>query len=297
MELDKNFKDCLVGLASAAVRKDIEDVHECTDYLARRLEGHGEHGCADGLRWVWFGATNDAWPLRHWEDAWCDLDDDDRLYSVYDTERLAEVRDVWEPPSVLTPEQRTMVKEILCVAKSRLQQDEPLPTCVFTSGTAIQEPFDLALYIAGELGIECFLVEFRDEIKSRARPWSEQLDWLREFATEIPGVLVLRNVERICNSALVYDGWRVEELKCVRESFLNDLLELESPTVVVACTNLEMRLDAGAWERFDYRMELNVAEPDPGLMVFRSISLGDPEGFRKAVASLPAKDKRSIPST
>lgn len=294
MELDKNFKDCLVGLASAAVRKDIEDVLECTAYIARRLEGHGEQGCADRLRWIWSGSMNDLRPRLHWGADWSDLDDDDRLYFIYETDQL---QDVYEPPSVLTPEQRAMVKEILYVAGPRLRQDEPLPTCVFTSGTAIQEPFDLARYIAGELEIECFLVEFRGEIESRAGRWSDQLERLREFAAETPCVLVLRKVERICDSTYVYDGWRVEELKCVRESFLNDLLELESPTVVVACTNLEMRLDAGAWERFDYRMELNVAEPDPGLMVFRSISLGDPEGFRKAVESLPAKDKRSIPST
>lgn len=48
--------------------------------------------------------------------------------------------------------------------------------------------------------------------------------------------------------------------------------------------------EAGKWERFGYRMELNVAEPDPGLMVFRSVALGDPEGLRKAVAALRAKD-------
>lgn len=292
MELDKNFKDCLVGLAIAGVRKDIEDVLACTAYVARRLEGHGEQGCADRLRWI-VGSCNlrdGVRPPGRWVGAWRDLDDDNLLYSTYRTKRLDEFPDVREPPSVLTPEQRAMVKEILCVARSRLQQDEPLPTCVYTFGTAIRVPFDLARYIAGQLRIPCFVIEFSDEFESRAGRWFRQLDRLREFAAVAPCVLVLRKVERICNSVFVNDGWRVEELKWVREGFLNDLLELECPTVVVACTNMEMDLDAGAWERFGYRMELNAAEPDPRLMLFRSISLRDPEGVCKAVASLPAKD-------
>ena len=292
MELDKNFKDCLVGLASAAVRKDIEDVLACTVYVARRLEGHGVQDCADKLRWIVGSCSfrDGVRPPGHWVGDWRYLNDDDPLYSTYRTKRLAEFPDVREPPSVLTPEQCAIVKEILCVARSRLQQDEPLPTCMFTFGTAIREPFDLACYIAGQLRVPCFVVEFSDEIESRAGRWFRQLDRLREFAAMAPCVLVLRKVERICNSVFVNDGWRVEELKWVREGFLNDLLELECPTVVVACTNMEMDLDAGGWERFGYRMELNAAEPDPRLMLFRSISLGDPEGLRKAIASLPAKD-------
>ena len=292
MELDRNFKDSLVGLVLAALRKDIEDVHECTAYIARRLEGHCEEDCAHTLRWVMCGceSIDGVPPHGHWLDEWCDLDDDDLLYEVYETEQIAESRDLCEPPSILTPEQRTMLTEFLCVARSRMQQGEPLPTCMFTYGTAIQEPFDLALHIAGELGVECFLVEFRHEDESRARRWSGQLYRLCEFAAGIPCVLVLRKVERICNAAFGTDSWRVEELKCVREEFLDDLLKLEAPTVVVACTNREMKLDAGEWERFGYRMELNDAEPDPGLMVFRSVALGDPEGLRKAVAALRAKD-------
>ena len=292
MELDRNFEDSVVGLVCAALRKDIEDVDECTAYIARRLEGYGVQDCADKLRWLLYRSESidGVPPAGRWQDEWCYLDDDDLLYTVYETEQVVESRDVRRPPSILTPEQRTMVKEVLSVARSRMQQGKPLPTCMFTYGTAIQEPFDLALHIAGELGVECFLIEFTDEDESRACRWSGQLYRLCEFAAEMPCVLVLRKVERICNLAFSKDSWRIEQLKCVREEFLNDLLRLEAPTVVVACTNVEMKLDAGEWERFGYRMELNVAEPDPGLMVFRSVALGDPEGLRKAVAALRAKD-------
>lgn len=292
VELDKNFKDCLAGLVGAGARKDVEDVHECTAYIAKRLEGHGMQDFADSLRWIVLmsGSLDGVWTLGQWEDDLYNLDDVDRLYSVYGTARLAESRDLRKPPAVLTPEQLAMVKEILAVARSRLQHSEPLPTCLFTYGTAIQEPFDLALHIARELGIECSLVEFTEEIEKRSRRWSGQLFHLCEFAAASPRVLVLRKVERICNSVFVNDGWRVEQLKCVRERFLDDLLKLEAPTVVVACTNLEMDLDAGDWERFGYRMELNAAEPDPGLMAFRSVGLGDGEGLQKALAAFSAKD-------
>lgn len=35
---------------------------------------------------------------------------------------------------------------------------------------------------------------------------------------------------------------------------------LEVPTVVVACTNMEMELAPEDWEHFGYRIELNAAE-------------------------------------
>ena len=282
----------MAGLLVAALRNDIEDVHECAAYVAKRLEGHGVQGCADRLRMILGGCDfiDGVWTPERWAEDWRYLDDDDQLYSVYETRRLVESRDLREPPSILTPEQRATVKEILNVAESRLQQGEPLPTCILTHGTAVQEPFNLALYIARRLSIECFMVKFRDPYESRSGRWSGQLHGLCEFAAAKPRVLVLRDIEKICNSVLVEDSWRKEALKCIRDRFLKKLSKLGNPTVVVACTNMEMKLDAGDWDLFGYRMELNATEPDPALMAFRSVALGDPAGFRKAIASLPSKD-------
>lgn len=292
MELDKNFEDSMAGLLVAALRNDIEDVHECAAYVAKRLEDHGVQGCADRLRRILGGCDfiDGVWTPERWAEDWCDLDDDDQVYSVYETKRLVESRDLRQPPSILTPEQRATVKEILNVAESRLQQREPLPTCILTYGTAVKEPFDLALYIARRLSIECFMVKFRDPYESRSGRWSGQLHGLCEFAAATPRVLVLRDIEKICNSVRVEDSWRKEALKCIRDRFLKKLSKLGNPTVVVACTNMEMKLDAGDRDRFGYRMELNAAEPDPALMAFRSLALGDPKGFQKAIASLPSKD-------
>ena len=297
MQLDKNFEDSLAGLLVAALGNDVEDVHECAAYVAKRLEGHGAQNCADRLRRILGGGDfiDGVWTPERWADDWCNLDDDDRLYSVYETKRLAEYRNVREPPSVLAPEQRATVKEILNVARSRLQQGEPHSTCMLAFGTAVQEPFDLALYIARKLGVECFLVEFSGPHEARVGRWSGQLHRLCEFAAQTPLVLVLRMIEDACNSVYVEDSWRVAELKCIRDRFLKRLSMLGTPTVVVACTNMEMNLDAGDWERFDYQMELNAAEPKPWLMVFRSFALGDQEGMGKAIASLPAKDRENVP--
>ena len=289
MQLDKNFEDCLAGLLVAALGNDVEDVHECAAYVAKRLEGHGAQNCADRLRRILGGGNfiDGVWTPERWADDWCYLDDDDRLYSVYETKRLAEHRDVREPPSVLAPEQRATVKEILNVARSRLQQGEHLPTCMLTYGTAVEEPFDLALYIARKLGIDCFAVRFNDPFESRVGRWSGQLHSLCEFAARTPRVLVLLKIEKICNSALVEDRWRVAELKCVRDRFLKRLSMLGTPTVVVACTNFEMELDTGDWDRFGYRMELNAIEPNPALLAIRCAVLDDSEGLRKLIASFP----------
>ena len=274
MELDQNFQDSLAELLVAARRKDREDLNECAAYVAKRLEGFGVPEFADRLRRI-VGAhdfIDGVWAPDRWANNWFRLDDDDRLFSIFDTKRSAESPKTHAPPSILTSEQHAMIEEILYVGKSRLKKLEPRSTCILTYGTAVEEPFYMALYIARQIQLECFRVEILNPYESRIGCWSGQLHWLREFAAKKPCLWILRTIEHICNTTFAPDGWRVEELICARNKFLKDLSLLDTPSVVVACTNFEMKLDAEVWEPFSYRMELNAAEPNPWLLFARNIA-------------------------
>ena len=289
MELDKNFKGSLIGLLGAALQKDIDDVRDCAAFVAKRIENYGEKDCADTLRAILGSGdfVDGAWTPQSWVDESHRREEEDRLLRVYTSTQAAQAPDSDAPPSILTSENRAMIEEILEVARGRLQRQEPHPTCVLVYGTAIQEPVDLAQYIARRLGLEFVGIEPAKAYEPRVGRWSGQLHKLCTIAARRPRVLALLNLEKICDPALVQDSWRIEELKCIRDRFLKELSMLEVPTVVVACTNMEMELAPEDWERFGYRIELNAAEPDPWLLAGRGLALDGFEGFVKAVSSLP----------
>ena len=295
VELDKNFKDSLTGLVLAALRNDNEDVKDCAAFVAKRLEGYGEKDCAETLRRMLGRGdfVDGAWTPRRW---WGDTsyqEKEEQLYGVYGAVQVTKSWNTFNPPSILTPDQRTTVEEILNVARVRLQDSEPRPTCVLTYGTAVEEPVELAHYIARQLRIECFVVQPGKKIDPRVGRWSGQLHRLSESVVEPPCVLVLKDLEDFCNSTYVEDSWRVEELKCVRDRFLKNLSMLEAPTVVVACTNMEMNLDPEDWERFTYRMELNAAEPNVWILLARGVAKDGLKGFRKVYSTLSEKDRQT----
>ena len=280
MELDKNFEDSLAGLVFAALRKDTEDVKDCAAFVTKRLEGYGSKDCAEKLRQM-LGERNfvdGAWTPERWWGETHGQEKEGQVYGFYGPRQGVEVRDTPDPPSILTPDQRMTVEEILTVARRRLQDSEPCPTCMLTYGTAVQEPFHLAFYIARQLRLECTVIVPHSTVDSRVGRWSGQLHRLREYAAGKPRVLVLGNLHDFCNSAFVKGSWRAEELKCIRDRFLEVLSMLESPTVVVACTNMEMELDPENWERFTYRMELNATDPNPWLLLARSVARYVSEG-------------------
>lgn len=297
MELDQNFQDSLAELLVAARRRDSEVLDECAAYVAKRLEGFGVPEFADRLRRI-VGAgdfINGVWAPDRWANNWFRLDDDDRLFSIFETKRSAESPKTHAPPSILTSEQHAMIEEILNVGKSRLKKLEPRSTCMLTYGTAVEEPYYMALYIARQLQLESFRVEILNPHEPRIGCWSGQLHWLREFAAKKPRVWILRKIEHICDTTYAESSWRAEELKSTRARFLKDLSMLDTAAVVVACTNYEMYLDAEAWEPFSYRMELNATEPDPLLLAFRKLALRDYEGARKTLKSLPPKNRGEPP--
>ena len=288
MELDKYFRGSLIGLVGAALRQDVNDVRDCAAYVAKRVADSGEEGCAVTLRSM-LGEDefiDGAWTPRHWVDDSIQREDEDQLLRVYH-KQTARPLGSDAPPSILTPESRTMIEEILKVARGRLQKQEPLPTCVLVYGTAIQEQVDLAQYMARRLGLELVGVEPLMESEPRVGRWSGQLHRLCEVAANRPRLWALRMLEKICDPALVRDGWRIEELKCIRDRFLKNLSTLGTPAVVVACTNMEMELAPEDWERFSYRIELNAAEPDPWLLLGRGLAADGFEGVEKALSNLP----------
>ena len=287
MQVDKDFEGGLAGLLLAAARNDIEDVKDCAAYVAKRLHGHGATECADRMRRM-LGSENfvdGAWTPERWADQRYRIDDEDWIYSVYRTKTSTEPGETLELPPILAPEQRAMIEEIVTVARSRLQQGEPLPTCILAYGTAVQEPLELARYIARQLCIECFVVQFDNPFGSQVGRWAGQLHRLCSFAAKSPCVLVLRSIDNVYDPVCVKDSWRVEELKCIRAKFLKDLSMLGTPTVVVACTNYEMKLDATDWDRFGYWVELNAAEPFPWVLALRSDALGDMDETEKIISS------------
>jgi len=291
MEPDKNFKGSLLGLLGAALRHDIEDVKDCAAFVAKRLEGYGVKDCADQFREIL--GTGDfiggAWTPRYMGDEFRYREEGPPLFRAFESERPAKFRENQDPPSILTPEQRVTIQEVLEVARVRLQKLEPLPTCMLVYGTAIQEPMDLVRYLARQLRLWWFAVEPINVVESRTGRWSGQLHKLCEVAAHGPCVAAVLKLDKICAPAFIQDSWRVEELKCIRDRFLKNLTTLGTPTVVVACTNMEMELDAADWDRFSFRMELNAAEPDPWLAAARGLALDGFDGLEKAVSSLPAE--------
>lgn len=289
MELDKNLRGSLTGLLGAALRKDIPDVKDCAAFVAKRLQDQGEKDCAQDLRNLLGGEDfiDGAWTPQHWVDETHHREREDPLLRIFRSYEGAQPLGSAAPPSILTAENRTIVKEILEVARLRLQRQEPLPTCVLVYGTAIQEPVDLARYIARQLELEFVGIEPTKVCERRVGRWSGQLHRLCDVATKRPRVWALLKLEKFCDSALVQDSWRIEELKCVRDRFLKELSLLETPAVVVACTNMEMELAPEDWERFSYRIELNAAEPDPWLLLGRGLAAYGFDGFEKAFESLP----------
>lgn len=235
-----------------------------------------------------------AWTPGHWwRETYCQ-EKEDQLYGVYGPPQGVEVRDTCDPPSILTPDQCMTVEEILNVTRRRLQDSELRPACMLTHGTAVQEPFDLAFYIARQLRLECTVIVPHSTLDSRVGRWSGQLHRLREYPAGKPRVLVLGKLDEFCNSALVKDSWRAEELKCIRDRFLKALSMLELPTVVVACTNLEMELDPEDWERFTDRMELNAADPNPWLLAARIVARYISEGYPGVPPGQFAKDWQTL---
>ena len=288
MELDKNFSGSLIGLVGVALRQDVNDVRDCAAYVAKRVADSGEQDCADTLRTM-LGEDefiDGAWTPRHWVDDSIRREDEDQLLRVYQSKQAARPGSD-APPSILTPENRTKIEEILEVARGRLQKQEALPTCVLVYGTAIQEQVDLAQYMARRLELEFVGVEPIMECEPRVGRWSGQLHKLWEVAAKRPRMWALRKLEKICAPAMVRDGWRIEELKCIRDRFLKNLSTLGTPALVVACTNMEMELAPEDWERFSYRIELNAAEPDPWLLLGRGLAADGFEGVEKALSTLP----------
>ena len=289
MELDKNFRGSLIGLVGAALRQDLNDVRDCAAYVAKRVADYGEKDCADTLRSM-LGEDefiDGAWTPRYWVDDSVQREDEDQLLRVYQSKQTARPLGSDAPPPILTIESRAMIEEILEVARGRLQNQEPLPTCVLVYGTAIQEQVDLAQYMARRLELEFVGVEPLMACEPRVGRWSGQLHRLCEVAANRPRLWALRKLEKICDPAMVRDGWRIEELKCIRDRFLKNLSTLGTPAVVVACTNMEMELAPEDWERFSYRIELNAAEPDPWLLLGRGLAADGFEGVEKALSTLP----------
>lgn len=212
MELDKNFRGSLAGLLRAALRQDIEDVKDCAAFVAKRLEDQGEQECADNMRSMLGAAdfVDGAWTPQCWGDESHRREEEDPLLRVYTFTQAAQPPDSDAPPSILTPENRAVIEEILKVARGRLQRQEPHPTCVLVYGTAIQEPVDLAQYIARRLGLEFVGIEPAKAYEPRVGRWSGQLHKLCEIAARRPRVLALLELEQICNPALVQDSWRIE---------------------------------------------------------------------------------------
>lgn len=294
MELDKNLRGSLVGLLNAALRQDVEDAKDCAAFVAKRLEDQGEKECADNLRST-LGAKDfidGAWTPQCWGDESHYWAEEDPLFRIYRSMQAAQPSDSEEPPAILTSENRAMVEEILKVARGRLQRQEPHPTCVLVYGTSIQAPVDLAQYVARQLGLEFIGIEPAKQYEPRVGRWSGQLHTLCKVAAKRPRVVAFVKLERICAPAMVQDSWRIEELKCIRDRFLKDLSLLETPTVVVASTNLEMELAPEDWDRFSYRIEVNDAEPNGWLMASRSLASGGFEGLAKAVESLPPEVRK-----
>lgn len=244
----------LFRIVNGALSLDIDKVRNYTSFLADKMDGEGDASSARRLRKM-LAETDHL--LRPTDTAFTralPVDSESRFPIV---EHVA-LRELTEPPVVLTEDQWNTVREFISIAKSHALLDAngvhgSINLLMYgPPGTGKSR---LARYITKELGLELYIARLDGLISSFLGSTSKNIRALFDFAAKTPCVLFLDEFDAIAK--LRGDTQELGELKRVVNSFIQNLDSLGPHTIVLAATNHESLLDSAVWRRFGYRLELS----------------------------------------
>ena len=171
---------------------------------------------------------------------------------------IERVRQVVEPPLVLSDQQSATLREFLSVAKSHAQLEaEGVDSAVslLMYGPPGCGKSRLARHVASELGLDLYVARLDGLVSSYLGSTSKNIRALFDFAASRPCVLFLDEFDAIAK--LRGDTQEFGELKRVVNSFIQNLDTIGKQSIILAATNHESLLDAAIWRRFTYRLELS----------------------------------------
>jgi len=258
MKDDNRFMNELFRIISGALRLDIDKVRNYTSYLADKLEKEGDKVDAARLRKLLQETDHQLRPADVRFSRALPVDSDSRFPLI----EHVNLKNLREPPVVLSQDQWDVVNEFLSVAKSHAQMDSEgvagsLSLLVYgPPGTGKSR---VARFIAQELELELYVARLDGLISSFLGTTSKNIRALFDFAAKTPSVLFLDEFDAIAK--LRGDSQELGELKRVVNSFIQNLDALGPQSIVVAATNHEDLLDSAVWRRFAYRLQLGFPSP------------------------------------
>src|SRR5271170_7206592 len=250
MKQEISFMSELFRIINGALRLDIDKVRNYTSFLADKLEKAGDKASATRLRKMLEENDQQLRPAGAAFARALPVDSESRFPLI---ERV-KVKDLFEPPAILSQEQWDTVNEFLSIAKSHAQADTAAISLLMYGppGTGKSR---LARHIAQELGLELYVARLDGLISSFLGSTSKNIRALFDFAARTPCVLFLDEFDAIAK--LRGDTQELGELKRVVNSFIQNLDMLGTQSIVIAATNHEELLDSAIWRRFSYRLALS----------------------------------------
>lgn len=253
MKSESKYTSEIFRIVSGALRLDLNRVRNYTAYLAEKMDEAGDASSAARLRKLLAETDHELKPAQVSTRA-VPVDGETRFPLL---EPISLQND--EPALVLPQAQRDLVEEFISVAKSRAileQEDLSASLSLLVYGPPGCGKSRLARHIARELGLRIYVARLDGLISSYLGSTSKNIRSVFEFAASTPCVLFLDEFDAIAK--LRDDSQELGELKRVVNSFIQNLDNLGSETVVLAATNHPQLLDSAVWRRFSYRLELSL---------------------------------------
>ncbi|WP_316558433.1 ATP-binding protein [Methanimicrococcus hongohii] len=117
-----------------------------------------------------------------------------------------------------------------------------------------------AYLIAKELELPLVVARLDSLISSYLGTTAKNIRTLFEYAQKTPCVLFLDEFDAIAKAR--DDNNELGELKRVVNSLLQNVDSMSKDSLLIAATNHETLLDSAVWRRFDYKIEINLPEPE-----------------------------------
>jgi hypothetical protein len=259
MEEDSRIMNELFRIVNGALRLDVDKVRNYTSFLADKLEKTGDKISAGRLRKMLAETDHQLRPADVAFSRAIPVDVDSRFPLI---ERV-NLREIQEPPVVLSQDKWDVIHEFMSIVKSYAQLDaqgvaDSISLLMYgPPGTGKSR---LARFIAQELGLELYIARLDGLISSFLGSTSKNIRALFDFAAKTPCVLFLDEFDAIAK--LRGDSQELGELKRVVNSFIQNLDALGPQSIVLAATNHEELLDSAVWRRFGYRLELDFPAAD-----------------------------------
>src|SRR5438132_3920126 len=234
-------------IINGALRLDIDKVRNYTAFLADKLEEGGDKDSANRLRKLLEETDHELHPANISVARALPVDAESRFPLV---ERV-DLKNLREPPVLLTDQQKNVVQEFLSVAKCHAQIEEDSLSSsmsLLLYGPPGCGKSRLARDIAVELGLPLYVARLDGLISSFLGSTSKNIRALFEFASRTPCVMFLDEFDAIAK--LRGDTQELGELKRVVNSFIQNLDAVGQHTIILAATNHEELLDNAVWRRF-----------------------------------------------